>query len=918
VGGVVTQEEIEGLPLNGRNFLELAKLEPGAQAPSASNNNRVFVPILGAPGGNTGSGGRGTRVTVDGGSIMTVGSFGSQMGFSQEVVQEFQVSAANFDLSTGTTDAGSINVVTRSGSNHLHGAAFYYFRDHTLSAYPALTRDPANPDPFFQRRQFGVSFGGPIRHDRMFYFADWERNEQRRVVENNLLDPDFTHFSRITTSPFYGDQLSVRLDARLADRQTAFVRYSHDGSRAYGSSPSTGNLMAYPSQWTRQSAWVDQSLIGITSVFRPVLVNDVRFSYFYSSTVEAQPEAQDCAGCLGMGSPAINIQQSSLFIGNSSWNSSSGRRYHMSDQLTWQHSTHRIRFGADFEYNRGSGLVWANDPATLTLWSPTQTRQFNIPVPAAFRTVDDILQLPLQTVTVAVGDPHVPQHGGGYTRRWPAIRPYAQDTWRIAANFTLNFGLGWDIDRNLNYDLKKPSLFVPLLGAGGLGAPKKSWTNFSPVLGLAWSLSAKTVIRAGAGLYYDFLAAVGLDPERATLGPPGLGLQKIQGSGLQNTLPGVPGVPLGNPLDFHTKPTLFTGADLLTILPSVRAGLLYGLANSDQAVQAIQLNKQVTDTGVFLSDYKTSSALHSSVGIQRELARDFVVSADFAYRHFVHLTLGSAVDLNHYTSVINGIPNPVLPICTQAQKSDPLAICSTGAIDAQEWQGRATYKGLLLRADKRFSRRFQVLGSYAWSSNKGTSNDNGFNDLNWLQNVGPLQNDFTQILNVAGVAHLPGRFELGLNFSYSSAPPFSAYVGGIDFNGDGTKGDLLPGTFVDAFNRGMGRPDLQRLVARFNSTYAGTTDAAGRVIPSLVLPEHYAFGTNTQSLDLRLSRPIAIGEIGRLLLIGEVFNLYNKANLSGYSGDLTSAAFGQPTSRATQIFGSGGPRAFQLAARISF
>jgi hypothetical protein len=105
VGGVVTQEEIEGLPLNGRGFLELAKLQPGVQPPTRQNNNRTFVPVLGAPQSS-----RTTRVTVDGGSIMAAGSGGAQMGFSQEVVQEFQVSTANFDLSTGITAAGAVNV----------------------------------------------------------------------------------------------------------------------------------------------------------------------------------------------------------------------------------------------------------------------------------------------------------------------------------------------------------------------------------------------------------------------------------------------------------------------------------------------------------------------------------------------------------------------------------------------------------------------------------------------------------------------------------------------------------------------------------------------------------------------------------------------------------------------------------------
>src|SRR5215475_15389415 len=129
IDGMVTRSQIEGLPLNGRNPLELAKLEPGAQQPTRVSNNRTLVPLLGAP---VGLNGRATRVTVDGGSVMEVGNGGSAMGFSQEEVEEFEVSSVNPDLSTGVTASGAVNIATRSGSNQVHGSGFLFFRDHHL------------------------------------------------------------------------------------------------------------------------------------------------------------------------------------------------------------------------------------------------------------------------------------------------------------------------------------------------------------------------------------------------------------------------------------------------------------------------------------------------------------------------------------------------------------------------------------------------------------------------------------------------------------------------------------------------------------------------------------------------------------------------------------------------------------------
>jgi hypothetical protein len=918
IGGVVTQSEIKDLPLNGRSFLELAKLEPGVQAPTRTVDGRTLLPVLGTP---VFSSGRGTRITIDGGSIMAPGYGGSKMGFSQETVQEFQISTVNFDLSTGLTFSGAINVVTRSGGNDLHGAAFYFFRDHNLAAYPALNRDPANPDPFFQRRQFGFALGGPIRRDRVFFFANWERNEQRGVVSTTLLG-DFARLSGITPSPTFGDQASVRLDARLSNTHTAFLRYSHDGDRSFG--PGNTQANAYPSNWVRNVTWADQILLGVTSVFRPTLVNDLRFSYFFVSGSTLPAQTQDCPGCLGIGAPAITVQQTGLALGQSQTVLGLGRRFQINDSVTVQHGGHRARFGIDVEHNRGENLVWSNDPVTMTLSSPVTVRAYNlnpqtapnlrIPLPSTFTTLNDILRLPLQSFSFGVGDPRVPEENGGNTRTSYTARLFFQDAWRLRQGLTLNYDLAWNVDRNQNYDLSKPALLAPLLGADGLGPTRKQWRNFSPSLGLAWSPSrdAKTVIRAGAGIFYDFLMQASLDPERALLGAPGLGRQNILGSSIRNPLPDIPGVLLGTPLDFRGSPTLFTGADLMAILSSIRADQQQKLAyTGDPSVRAIQITKQAP-TQIYPVNSPVPSSQQFDIGVQRQVAHDFVVTADFAYRHFIHL--GWPLDLNHF----NRAGGPVIPQCAGAQQNDPQAICSAGSINVWEAPGRATYKGLLLRADKRFSHGFQFLGSYAYSSNTGNNNSNGFNLDNWLQSSGPLPTDFTHILNLAGVAQLPWGFEAGLNFSYSSAPPFNAYVGTIDFNGDGTTDDLLPGTTVGQFNRGLGRADLVRLVDQFNQTYAGTTDPHAKAIPRVTLPGRYSLDDNFHSLDLRLTRSFVFHERWRVSLIGEVFNLYNNANLTGYSGDLTTPAFGQPTSRASQVFGSGGPRAFQLAMRVSF
>jgi hypothetical protein len=239
---------------------------------------------------------------------------------------------------------------------------------------------------------------------------------------------------------------------------------------------------------------------------------------------------------------------------------------------------------------------------------------------------------------------------------------------------------------------------------------------------------------------------------------------------------------------------------------------------------------------------------------------------------------------------------------------------------------------LLVRAEKRLAGHTQFLVSYALSSFVGSNGTGtgtmeasggrvfGFNNDDWFENYGPLPTDQRHVLSASGVVELPWRFQLALAVSAYSRPPFSAYVAGVDFNGDGTRDDLLPGTSVNEFGPDLDAGDLARLVGAYNDQFAGRRTAGGQVAPYVTLPAQYAFNDTFFTQDLRVTRDVTLGlKRARLLLMLEAFNLLNTANLVQYSGNLSNPAiFGQPGARFTQIFGSGGPRAIQLGTRVTF
>lgn len=948
IDGVITRQKVDALPLNGRNFLQLALLEPGVAVSTknpGSQNNLFNVSIGGASSALT-------RLTVDGGSILDPVCGGAAQNFSTETIQEFQISTFNFDLSTGITSVGSINIVSRTGTNDFHGNAFLYFRDHSLSALPTLSRSSKTFDPFFRRYQYGGAFGGPIKKDKIFFFGNVEKLNQTSAISSFITGaPQLAFFNTTTSSPYTGILGNVRVDVpKLTSKNNLFGRYSHDDNDVFA--PDTTNSL--PSDWRVNSNNDDNALVALTTVLTNTLVNDFRFNFQRIVNVESIPTSAECpasnVGCIGLGGVQLRVNGSNLQLGNTV-NAPQARnlkRYQFDDNVSWQKGSHALKFGGEFEHNYGFGLWAFLDPALIVVHDPRDVIATNaainallpaavrpaflIPVPAPFTTtgspitLNDLLSLPLAVAFIGIGDPvQPPPFQTSIARQSNRERFYAQDSWKIKPNFTFSFGASYAFETNLqNHDLAKPALIAPLIG--NLNKPGKDSNNIAPSLGFAWDVGGKgkTVIRGGAGIYYDTVLFVTRLRERATIGPAGNGRSQLTGDYFQNSLvfPQIAGIPpplslinpkLGAGLSFTTIPTKFTGANFLSALTAQSPLIQSGLAAAGAAGFAgIDFFK--TGTDILDPNLQIPFSEQMSIGAQHQFGGNLTVSADFVLRKQVHQLFQN--DYNTFKRVA-ALGGPVIPKCVGADAINPAAKCSNGPISVIQSGGRNDYRALLVKVDKRFSGRFQLTASYALSSLTGFFT--GEDLTSYFRFHGPLDADARHRLTVSGVVNLPWNFQASVIAIYASRGPFNARIASTnDLNGDGTFSDTLPGLKINDLARGTSRSAFLQLVGQFNATLAGTKDAQGATIKALVVPTNFTFGDDFQSEDIRITKTFKIRERMQIQGFFEVFNLFNFANLTGFDGSLTSGNFGTPTARAGQSFGTGGPRAIQLGGRFSF
>src|SRR5215510_8119167 len=1060
VGGAINRERIDNLPLNGRSFLSVALLEPGvavgynATSGAGNVNNFFTVSVGGAPS-------QMTLISVDGSRVNDRVTGGTSQNFSAETVQEFQIQTNNFDLSSGTVATGAINIVSRTGSNQLHGSGFFFFRDHNMAAFPALRRPteiqtngtalspfcaiPTSADcksvtdPFFVRKQYGGSVGGPIKKDKLFYFVNYERSDQVGANTITFSDPALLGFNHVAKQPFKQDLANVRLDYTLSQKHTVFLRSSVDANDSI-----SGQGSGLESLWIKSSNFSYQENLGVTSVLKPTLVNDLRFSYAYFRNFLAAPSQQECEqissglpfACYGIGGVRLNVGSAATFLFGNSVNIPQDRHqrtFQLTDNVNWTLGTHRVRFGGSYEYSYGHGTWNQNYQGQFTVFSPTQVQTANPALFAALPnslktgvgvTIADILKLPMggtqtPTLTIGIGDPTQPApYNQDEILGNHFLRFYAQDAWQIRPGFTLNYGLGWSYESNILYhDLDLPAYLTPIVGADKIGKTiPQRLKNFDPALGFAWALGKeqKTVVRASASLHHispnvDFYKI----NQRILFGPAGNGLASFLGSGLTNPKTGT------GFLNF-TTPSNFTGQDMINYLPQIKNQLiaLYStFSGKDLTYRGINFTKTVAgpqflDAVYDIDSSKFPYSFNVDVGVQREVMRNLSVSVDYVMRRAVGYGTGysgfdqfypdrnlwqrfNGYTINPTTGVATpGARNPVIPACTAAQSAllftNPAAYaaanCSQGPILYGLPGILSRYSALQVKVDKRFSQGFQLTGAYSlvkYTTGGGTYTTL-YNNNNLYAGFGPSGATPRHRMTASAVWELPkykgamrllrgalNGWQLSTIMQMQTGTPGSVFLPGtLDIDGDGTFTNPLPGTGVNSFGYNQNADDIRNMVAKYNATYpaaptvllpgvtAAQRDALGTQLPIIVLPDKFSNSDSFLTHDLRVMRIISFSEKVKLQLIGEGFNIFNIANLNGFSGTLNAIGratidprtgavnpptlpngtgidkgldcsgaraafvcgltFGQPTGRVSPIFGSGGPRAFQIAARLNF
>lgn len=656
VQGVLNAKQIDNLPVNGRDFLDLAQLEPGVQIQDGSNFGN------GKDGSSSisfgGRFGRTARIEVDGIDVSDEVYGSTTINVPASGIQEFQLSQSSLDLSTELTSSGAVSVTTRSGTNNLHGEAFDFFRDSSLAA--ALPAPPGLSEPF-QRSQFGGRLGGPIIKNRFFFFFDGERTLQH-LQAPVLVAPPFQQFSGNFDSPYHENNLMVKADYQFPHSVHAFYRFSYF-----------------------QNSFVANGGFGF-SVYDGKNVTRTHVagfdfntgSFTHSIRVGYLKTARDLVdGTRGSSLPLVK-QLLSVQMGNTGLmigpNFSAPQVILQSDhQIKYDGSKilgpHIIRYGFSFNRIAGGALAPVGSLAP-TLITSVGTSEMNFAATGTFVctatngvTVTGAscpLNYPVETVIVS--------NGLGYVTPFPGLGLPAGSIFYRRLGAYLGMNSKWKRNLTLSYGVRyarepgrSDSQFpaIPELNAlvPGLGnAVREANANFAPQFGFAWDPTGKgkNSIRGGIGLFYENVLTIvnAFDPGlRTQTGDVFLQTPTACNGTATPVLVPIPGGSL-DPTPLCSKPdgspvAIGTVANQIAAFQKqYQVDSPFDLGAPNPNYLGALLKKGLgSSSAAYDPNFRTPRSVQMNIGVQREIRPGIILSADFVRNVQTHYFI--AIDENH-------------------------------------------------------------------------------------------------------------------------------------------------------------------------------------------------------------------------------------------------------------------------------
>ena len=724
---VINSRAIRDLPIRGRNFQEFAQLTPGV----TQEGNRYGLVINGQRSINA-------NISVDGMDFNDSLQGGSRGGgpnesayfFPQLAVREFQVVASGVSAEVGRTNAGYVNVVTKSGGNQTHGEGFYANRNGKLTSPDAYGNDSSSN----AQHQLGASLGGAIRRDKMFYFAALEKNivtipytvkfnppTGNVVVPQSLLDQQGTYTQKNNPLVAFG-----RTDYHFNDKNIFNLQYTYAAQAGLNFGGASGQTTAA----STNNTYLDRASQGVkasmTTLISPTMVNEMRWQYAYDNRLQrpnstlAQVTINDF-GTLGGNSSGTFIYEAT--------------RHEFIDNLTWNRGAHTIKMGVDLNIN-----------------PQRQQRETNYGGVYTFTTLANYLAAVAGDKTkIARYQQSIAANGtqGLYVGTQKDFGGFINDNIKINRDLTLTAGFRWDFQVNPQPTTPNPK--YPVI-TGRIPHDLKMW---QPRLGMVWNVGGKdtTVVRVSGGIF-----------DSRT---PAYLMQRVFTDNGLNTLV----------LDSNTDPTILQSLTVPEKLSSLAPGVktpinaLYAFdqdfRNPRSGQVAVALEQRLDRN----TKVTVSFTRNATWNLQRRVDRNLYPTVTMPNGLAVYPTLdsfGRLVNASGYNAATG------LPIFSDASGATVAAKvarpdATLGAMNFNASVAHSTYNGLAVTIQRQMNKRLQFTFNYTYSTNRDDdTNERDFNRQNAYDTYNLKRDAAYAKSDMRHSGNLNGLYDLGHGFTIST------------------------------------------------------------------------------------------------------------------------------------------------------